>query len=81
MDEAEAALAAGADIILLDNLPAHEVREAVARIGGRAQTEASGGVTLDAAAELAATGVTCISVGALDALGPGGRLQLRPASG
>ena len=65
VDEAEAALAAGADIILLDNLPAHEVREAVARIGGRAQTEASGGVTLDAAAELAATGVTCISVGAL----------------
>ena len=65
LDEAEAALAAGADIILLDNLPAHEVREAVARIGGRAQTEASGGVTLERAAELAATGVTYISVGAL----------------
>ena len=65
VDEAEAALAAGADIILLDNLPAHEVREAVTRIGGRARTEASGGVTLERAAELAATGVTYISVGAL----------------
>ncbi len=65
LEAAEAALAAGADVILLDNLPTHEVREAVARIGGRAQTEASGGVTLERAAELAATGVTSISVGAL----------------
>ena len=65
LDEVEAALAAGADIILLDNLPAQAVREAVTRIGGRAQTEASGGVTLERAAELAATGVTYISVGGL----------------
>lgn len=65
LDEAAAALVAGADIILLDNLPADAVREAVARIGGRVRTEASGGVTLERAAELAATGVTYISVGAL----------------
>ena len=65
LEEAAAALAAGADIILLDNLPADAVRAAVARIGGRARTEASGGVTLERAAELAATGVTYISVGAL----------------
>ena len=41
------------------------MREAVARIAGRARSEASGGVTLERAAELAATGVTYISVGAL----------------
>lgn len=65
LDEADAALAAGADIVLLDNLPVPQVREAVARIAGRARTEASGGVTLARAAELAATGVTYVSVGAL----------------
>ena len=65
LDEADAALAAGADIILLDNLPASEVCAAVERVAGRARTEASGGVTIERAAELAATGVTYISVGAL----------------
>ncbi len=42
-----------------------ELGEAVRIIGGRAKTEASGGVTLDTAAELAATGVDYLSIGAL----------------
>lgn len=63
--EVEEAVTAGADIVLLDNLSTAEVREAVARIGSRAKTEVSGGVTLDRAPELAELGVTYISVGAL----------------
>ena len=51
--------------ILLDNLSAAEVREAVAVIGGRAHIEASGGITLANIAEIAASGVDYISVGAL----------------
>ena len=63
--EVDEAVAAGADIILLDNLSLTDVRAAVARIAGRARVEVSGGVTLDRVAELAATGVDRISVGAL----------------
>jgi len=59
------ALAAGADTILLDNLPLHEIREAVARTHGRALTEISGGVTLERIPDLAATGAGFVSVGAL----------------
>lgn len=59
------ALAAGADIILLDNMSLDELREAVQVVNGRAQLEASGGVTLDTVASVAATGVDRISVGAL----------------
>ncbi len=65
VDEAAAAAEAGADIILLDNLTTGEIREAVTRIGGRARTEISGGVTLDRIQELAATGADFVSVGAL----------------
>ena len=82
LDAVDAALAAGADIILLDNLPPRVVREAVARIAGSAQTEASGGVTPERAAELAATGVTRISVGALTHSAPAVdcSFDLHPAS-
>jgi len=62
------ALAAGADIVLLDNMPTATVIEAVAavkRAGGRALVEASGGVTLARIPELARAGVDAISVGAL----------------
>lgn len=65
LEQVEEALAAGADRILLDNMTLDELREAVARIAGRAQTEASGGVRLANAADIAATGVDYISVGAL----------------
>src|SRR5262249_32205861 len=59
------ALAAGADILLLDNMSTEELRQAVALIGGRAITEASGGVNLATVGDIAATGVDVISVGAL----------------
>jgi nicotinate-nucleotide pyrophosphorylase (carboxylating) len=65
LDDVEAALAAGADHILLDNMTLDELREAVALVAGRAKTEASGGVRLANAADIAATGVDYISVGAL----------------
>lgn len=63
--QAEQAAEAGADMILLDNFTPEALREAVARIAGRAQTEASGGVTLPTVRALAETGVDFISVGAL----------------
>jgi nicotinate-nucleotide pyrophosphorylase (carboxylating) len=64
------AVEAGADIILLDNMTLTQLREAVALIGGRARTEASGGVTLETIAGIAATGVDFISVGRLTQSAP-----------
>lgn len=63
--ELREALAAGADILLLDNFTPELMREAVAINAGRAKLEASGGVTLDNIRAIAATGVDFISVGAL----------------
>lgn len=63
--EVREALAAGADIIMLDNMPNEMMREAVQIIDGRAKTEASGGITLETIAEVAKTGVDIISLGAL----------------
>ena len=65
LDQLDEALAAGADIVLLDNMPAAVVHAAAVRTRGRAQLEASGGVTLARVAELARAGVDAISVGAL----------------
>jgi nicotinate-nucleotide pyrophosphorylase (carboxylating) len=65
LEEVGEALAAGADIVLLDNMTPGELIEAVALVGGRAVTEASGGVHLDSVREIAETGVDLISVGAL----------------
>jgi nicotinate-nucleotide pyrophosphorylase (carboxylating) len=65
LDQIPEALAAGADIILLDNMSAEDLRRAVAMIDGRAMTEASGGMSLGTIAEIAGTGVDVISVGAL----------------
>lgn len=64
------AVEAGADIILLDNMTLTQLREAVALIGGRAKTEASGGVTLETIAGIAATGVDFVSVGRLTQSAP-----------
>jgi nicotinate-nucleotide pyrophosphorylase (carboxylating) len=55
----------GVDVILLDNMSLDEMRACVKLIAGRAQTEASGNMSLDRVAEVAATGVDFISVGAL----------------
>jgi nicotinate-nucleotide pyrophosphorylase (carboxylating) len=59
------ALAAGADIIMLDNMDCETMRRCVAMISGRALVEASGGVNLDSVRAIAETGVDIISVGAL----------------
>ncbi|MCR3965794.1 carboxylating nicotinate-nucleotide diphosphorylase [Aeromonas veronii] len=63
--ELEQALAAKADIVMLDNFDVTMMREAVTINQGRAKLEVSGNVTLDTLAEFAATGVDFISVGAL----------------
>ena len=65
LEQIDAALAGGADIILLDNMRDDDMREAVRRIGGRALTECSGNVTLETIRERAETGVDLISAGAL----------------
>ncbi|GAB7027528.1 carboxylating nicotinate-nucleotide diphosphorylase [Geotalea toluenoxydans] len=65
LTEVTEALAAGADIIMLDNMDVATMREAVAMIGGRVLTEASGGVNLSTVRQIAETGVDIISVGAL----------------
>lgn len=65
IDQIEAVLAAGVDTVLLDNFSVEQLREGVALIAGRALVEASGGVTLEKIAAIAATGVDVISVGAL----------------
>ena len=65
LDELRDALSAGAPRILLDNMTNDELREAVATTAGRAELEASGGVSLETVGAIAATGVDFISVGAL----------------
>jgi nicotinate-nucleotide pyrophosphorylase (carboxylating) len=65
VDQVHEAVEAGAHRVLLDNMDRERLREAVRAADGRVRTEASGGVTLDNVAEIAATGVGAISVGAL----------------
>ena len=72
LDEFDQALAAQADIIMLDELSNTDMREAVARNqahgsrgGAKASLEASGGVTLETVREIALTGVDFISIGAI----------------
>lgn len=65
LDEVREALAAGADVIMLDNMGTEEMAEAVAIVDGRALLEASGNITLATLGTVAATGVDIISMGAL----------------
>lgn len=65
MDQLDEVLAAGADLVLLDNFTPADMAAAVQRTAGRARLEASGGLSLVNAAEVAATGVDYIAVGAL----------------
>ena len=78
--QAEAAIAAGADALLLDNMSTDELRATVARVrelsGGRVTTEASGNMSLERVAEVAATGVDFISVSALTHSAPALDLSL-----
>jgi nicotinate-nucleotide pyrophosphorylase (carboxylating) len=76
MGEVDEALAAGAPWILLDNMSAAQMREAVRHVDGRAKLEASGGVTLQTLGEIARTGVDFISVGALTHSAPALDLSL-----
>jgi len=63
--QAEAAIAAGATFLLLDNMPPARIRPLVERFGHRAVLEASGGVVLDNVRDYALTGVHRVSIGAL----------------
>ncbi|WKU02772.1 carboxylating nicotinate-nucleotide diphosphorylase [Micromonospora sp. HUAS LYJ1] len=63
--EAVEAVEAGAEFLLLDNMSPATLREVVAAVGDRAELEATGGLTLEVAAEYGATGVDYLSVGAL----------------
>ena len=65
LEQLHEALAAGPDAILLDNMDAATLRTAVRIVGGRAQTEASGGMDEEGARRAAEAGVDFISVGAL----------------
>ena len=65
LPQVDEALAAGADIIMLDNMTLDDMRTAVSIIAGRALVEASGGVNLETVRAIAETGVDIISVGAL----------------
>jgi nicotinate-nucleotide pyrophosphorylase (carboxylating) len=70
IDQIEPALAAGADRLLLDNMPPPVLREAVALVAGRVPLEASGGVTLETIRDIAETGVDFISVGRITQSAP-----------
>ena len=70
LDQIEPGLAAGATHLLLDNMDASVLRQAVALVAGRVPTEASGGVTLQTIRAKAETGVTYISVGRLTQSAP-----------
>jgi nicotinate-nucleotide pyrophosphorylase (carboxylating) len=65
LEQVDEAVAAGADIILVDNMSTPDILEAVRRVASRAKIEISGGVTLDRIPELAATGADYVSAGAL----------------
>jgi nicotinate-nucleotide pyrophosphorylase (carboxylating) len=80
--EVDEALSAGAPMILLDNMDSEQLRAAVKQVAGRAQLEASGGVTLQTLREIADTGVDFVSVGAITHSAPALDLSLilRPLS-
>ena len=69
-EQADEAVEAGADEVMLDNMDPDAMREAVRRVAGRALVEASGGVTLETAAVIAATGVDALSAGAITHAAP-----------
>jgi nicotinate-nucleotide pyrophosphorylase (carboxylating) len=74
--EVDEALAAGAPMILLDNMDPDQLRAAVGQVAGRAQLEASGGVTLQTLRDVASTGVDFVSVGAITHSAPALDLSL-----
>ena len=79
--ELDQVLTTGVPRILLDNFTTYDIREAVARVNGRAEIEISGGVTLERIPELATTGARYVSIGALTHSAPAADLsfELEPA--
>lgn len=76
IDQIEPGIAAGASHLLLDNMDASTLREAVTLVAGRVPTEASGGVTLETIRAKAESGVTYISVGRLTQSAPAADIGL-----
>jgi nicotinate-nucleotide pyrophosphorylase (carboxylating) len=74
--EIDEAIAAGARRLLLDNMDETALRAAVARVAGRAELEASGGVTLQTLRAIAQTGIDWVSMGALTHSAPALDLSL-----
>ena len=76
LEQVEEALAAGADVILLDNMAAPDIASAVAAARDRARTEASGGITPDRVREIADLGVDWISMGCLTHSAPAADISM-----
>ena len=76
VDEVSEALAAGADVILLDNMDAADIARALSVVGGRVPVEASGGITPDRVREIALLGVDYIAMGCLTHSAPAVDLSL-----
>lgn len=76
LDEAQEAVDAGAEVLMLDNMDNEQCREAVARFKGKAILEASGNITIERVAALAEIGVDVISVGAFTHSAPAADLSL-----
>jgi nicotinate-nucleotide pyrophosphorylase (carboxylating) len=81
VEDVQEALAAGADIIMLDNMTTAAMREAVALVNGRALVEASGNVTLETVREIAETGVDVISSGSLTHSAPAADISMKIVEG
>jgi nicotinate-nucleotide pyrophosphorylase (carboxylating) len=77
LDEVREAIAAKADIIMLDNMPIDVMREAVKLIAGRALVEASGNVTLETVRHIAETGVDFVSSGSLTHSAPAADISMK----
>ncbi len=77
LDEVREALAAKADIIMLDNMPIDTMRQAVKLVAGRALVEASGNVTLETVRHIAETGVDFVSSGSLTHSAPAADISMK----
>lgn len=76
LEQVEEAAAAGADVIMFDNMSAETMREGIRIVAGRARTEASGGITLDTIREKAESGVDVLSVGRMTQSAPAADIGL-----
>ena len=76
LEDVDDAIAAGADIIMLDNLDDRTMQTAISRIAGRARVEVSGGMTLARVRAIAALGADCVSIGALTHSAPAADISL-----